>query len=92
MFNKKDALRRFIKNLTATDGFEKGFNKIIFDKSTLQRSYSLEGEKRREDSMGPKNTVNFPFSPGKQWKHTYSVQPIIIKGYKICQGYPTLDY
>ena len=25
-----------------------GFNKIIFDKSTLQRSYSLEGEKRRK--------------------------------------------
>jgi hypothetical protein len=92
MSNKKDALRRFIKNLTATDGFEKGFNKIIFAKSTLPRRYSLEGEKRRKDSMGLKNTFNFPFSPGKQWKHMYSVQPIIIKGYKTCEGYPTLDY
>jgi hypothetical protein len=69
-----------------------GFNKIIFDKSTLQRSVSLDGEKRRKYSMGLKNIFNFPFSPGKQWKHTYSAQPIIIKGYRSSQGIPTLDY
>ena len=69
-----------------------GFNKIIFDKSILQRSYSLEGEKRRKYSMGLKNIFNFPFSSGKQWKHAYSAQPIIIKGYKTAQGIPTLDY
>ena len=69
-----------------------GFNKIIFNKSNLQRSYSLEGEKRRNYSMGLKNIFNFPFSPGKQWKDAYSAQPIITKGYKTSQGIPTLDY
>ena len=68
-----------------------GFNKIIFDKSTLQRSYSLEGEKRRKYSMGLKNILNFPFSPGKQWKHEYSAQPILTKGYRTSRGIPTLD-
>jgi len=69
-----------------------GFNKIIFDKSTLQRSHSLEGEKRKKYSMGLKNIFNFPFSPGKQWKHAYSAQPIITRGYRTPQGIPTLDY
>ena len=69
-----------------------GFNKVIFDKSTLQRSHSLEGEKRKKYSMGLKNIFNFPFSPGKQWKYAYSSQPIITKGYKTSQGIPTLDY
>jgi hypothetical protein len=69
-----------------------GFNKIIFEKSTLQRSYSLEGEKRRKYSLGLKNIFNFPLSPGKQWKHAYSAQPILTKGYKTSQGIPTLDY
>jgi hypothetical protein len=69
-----------------------GFNKILFDKSALQRSYSLEGEKRRKYSMGLKNIFNFPFSPGKEWKHAYSSQPIVTKGYMTGQGIPTLDY
>lgn len=69
-----------------------GFNKIIFDKSTLQRSYSVEGEKRKKYSMGLKNIFTFPFSLGKQWKNTYSAPPIIIKGYRSSQGIPTLDY
>jgi hypothetical protein len=69
-----------------------GFNKIIFDKSSLQRSYSLQGEKRRKYSMGLKNIFNFPFSPGKQWKHEYSTQPILTKGYRTSRGIPTLDY
>jgi len=80
----------FLDNICVIE--RQGFNKIIFDKSTLQRSYSLEGEKRRKYSMGLKNILNFPFSPGKQWKHAYSAQPIITKGYRTSRGVPTLDY
>ncbi len=69
-----------------------GFNKIIFEKSTLQRSYTLEGDKRRKYSMGLKNLLNFPFSPGKEWKHAYSAKPILTKGYITSRGIPTLDY
>lgn len=69
-----------------------GFNKIIFDKATLQRSYSLEKEKKRKYSMGLKNIFDFPLSPGKQWKHNYSAQPILPKGYRTSRGLPTLDY
>jgi hypothetical protein len=69
-----------------------GFNKIIFDKSTLQRSYSLEGKKLRKYKMGLKNILNFPLRPGKQWKNAYSAQPILSKGYMTGMGLPTLDY
>jgi hypothetical protein len=69
-----------------------GFNKIIFDKSTLQRSYSLEGDKRRKYLMGLKNIFNFPLSPGKEWKHAYSAKPLLTKGYQTSRGIPTLDY
>jgi hypothetical protein len=69
-----------------------GFNKIIFDKSTLQRSYSLEGKKQRKYKMGLKNIFNFPLRPGKQWKHAYSTKPILGEGYMTGQGLPTLDY
>lgn len=69
-----------------------GFNKILFEKSTLQRSYSLEEEKKRKYSMGLKKIFNFPYNPGKQWKHAYSAQPLITRGYRTSQGIPTLDY
>jgi hypothetical protein len=68
-----------------------GFNKIILDKSTLQRSYSLEGKNQRKYKMGLKNIFNFPLSPGKQWKHAYTAQPLS-KWYITGQGLPTLDY
>jgi len=69
-----------------------GFNKIIFNTSTLQRIYTLEGDKRRKYKMGLKYIYNFPLSPGKQWKHAYSAKPILIKGYQTSTGIPILDY
>ena len=69
-----------------------GFEIIIFEKSTLSRIYTVKGDERRKYSMGLKNIFNFPFSPGKQWKHAYSAQPIIPKGYRTSRGIPTLDY
>jgi hypothetical protein len=69
-----------------------GFEIIIFEKSTLSRIYVLERDKRRKYTMGLKNIFNFPFDPGKQWKHEYSAEPIITKGMEPLMGIPTLDY
>jgi len=69
-----------------------GFNTIIFDKSTLQRIYTFEGNKRSKYVMGLTNIFNFPLSPGKQWKHAYSARPILTEGYRTSRGIPILDY
>jgi hypothetical protein len=88
--DKKSYALKFSKDTCILENV--GFDIIIFEKSTLNRIYVLKEDKREKYSMGLKNIFNFPFSPGKQWKHAYSAQPIIIKGYKTAQGIPTLDY
>jgi hypothetical protein len=69
-----------------------GFEIIIFGKSTLRRIYTVKEDNREKYMMGLKNIFNFPFSPGKQWKHTYSAKPIFIEDYHGTRGIPTLDY
>jgi len=69
-----------------------GFNTIIFDKSTLQRTHTLKGDKISKYAIGLKNVFNFPLNLGKQWKHAYSAKPIITKGYITGGGIPILDY
>jgi hypothetical protein len=69
-----------------------GFETIIFEKSTLNRVYCVKEDRREKYLMGLKNIFNFPFSPGKQWKHTYSAKPILTKAYVTGRGIPTLDY
>jgi hypothetical protein len=69
-----------------------GFETIIFEKSTLNRTHVLKEDKREKYTMGLKNIFNFPFRPGKQWKHTYSAKPILTKGYLTGRGIPALDY
>jgi len=51
-----------------------GCKTIIFEKSTLKRIYALEGDKRKKYTMRLTTILNFPFSPGKQWKDVYSAQ------------------
>ncbi len=54
-----------------------GFNTIIFEKATLQRIYSLEGEERNKYARGARNMLNFPLIPGKQWENAYNARPVI---------------
>jgi hypothetical protein len=51
-----------------------GCNTILFEKSTLNRINAVEGDKRKKYTMGLKKILNFPFSPGKQWKDAYSAK------------------
>lgn len=52
-----------------------GFNTILFDKSTLHRIYTLEGDERKQYTKGLSTIFNFPLTPGKQWKDAH-------RGYK----------
>jgi hypothetical protein len=48
-----------------------GFNTILFDKSTLHRIYTLEGDERKKYTNALRTIFNFPLTPGKQWKDTF---------------------
>ncbi len=87
---QKGIVVKFSDNICVLE--RQGFNTIIFDKSTLQRIATVEGDKRRNYTMGLKNIFNFPLSPGKQWKHAYSAKPILVERYESVTGTPTLDY
>jgi hypothetical protein len=68
------------------------FNMIIFDKSTLQRIYALDGDKQRKYKLGLKNIFNFPLGPGKQWEHRYSAKAVFPRIVQSSRGIPTFDY
>jgi hypothetical protein len=65
-----------------------GFEKIIFEKGTLNRIYALK-ETKREKYKGFRRThLNFPFNPGKKWKDIFSATPLV--GYAV--GMRVLEY
>jgi len=49
-----------------------GLNGIILDKSTLNRIYALEGNKRKKYTWGRAKILNFPIFAGKKWESAYS--------------------
>jgi len=72
-----------------------GYDKVIFDKATMQRIYSLsarsfflKGDKRNKYSAGLRNILNFPFTLGKQWENSYCAKPVISS----LRHLPSLDY
>jgi hypothetical protein len=54
-----------------------GFNTIVFEKSTLNKIYYLEGDKRKKYTKGRRRIFNFPLSPGKQWKDAFRSTPLV---------------
>ncbi len=54
-----------------------GFDKIIFEKATLNRIYGLKGDKREKYTSFRRTHLNFPFSPGKKWKDTFATQTLV---------------
>ncbi|MDH4267629.1 MAG: hypothetical protein OEW45_18535 [Deltaproteobacteria bacterium] len=46
------------------------FEKMVFEKSTLNRIYTLKGDKRIKYTGARKRILNFPLHPGKQWQDT----------------------
>ena len=47
---------------------------VFFDKSTLNRAFLLQGKKRETYKEGQRKLLNFPLTPGKNWKDSYSAQ------------------
>ena len=54
-----------------------GFEKIIFEKTSLNRIYALK-ENKHEKYIGFRRTLlNFPLSPGKKWKDVFLATPLV---------------
>jgi hypothetical protein len=49
-----------------------GFEKIVFEKSTLIRIYTLKGDKREKYTQRQRRILNFPLNPGKQWQDSFT--------------------
>jgi hypothetical protein len=49
-----------------------GFDIIIFEKSTLNRIYTVKEDRREKYTMDRRRVLNFPFSLGKQWQDTFT--------------------
>lgn len=58
-----------------------GVNTIAFEKDTLYRIYTLEGDKRKKYTMSKRRIFNFSFSPGKQWKDVFTATPVVAPRY-----------
>src|SRR4030042_1946871 len=50
-----------------------GFEKIIFDKSTLNKIYTIREDKRGKYTQPMRRILDFPFNLGKEWNDTGTV-------------------
>ena len=71
---QNDFVVKFSDNLCILES--QGFRTIIFEKSTLNRLYTLAGDERKKYKMGLKKILNFPLGTGKEWKGAYSTNPL----------------
>jgi hypothetical protein len=55
---------------------KKKFEKIVFDKSTLNRIYALKEDKREKYIIAHKRILNFPINVGMEWKDTFTTQAL----------------
>jgi len=72
-----------------------GCNTVLFEKSTRNRINDVEGDKRKKYVMGLPKILDFPLSPGKQWKTAYSgTRPGIAYplSYDYSESYKTLGW
>jgi len=53
-----------------------GHEKIILDKSTLNKIYALREDKREKFAEPQRRLLNFPFNLGKEWSDTGTVTPL----------------
>jgi hypothetical protein len=54
-----------------------GFETIIFDQTTFQRTYWVKGDKRKKYTMALGKIFNFPYTIGKQWKDAFCAPPVV---------------
>lgn len=54
----------------------KQFEKIVFDKTALNRIYTFAGGEREKYASPHRLILNFPFTPGKEWKDSSSAKAL----------------
>jgi hypothetical protein len=55
----------------------KGLEKIVYDKSTLNRTYGVKEGKSEKYTTAMRRMLNFPFNLGKEWSDTYSSKVMV---------------
>jgi hypothetical protein len=55
----------------------KGLEKIMFDKLTLNRIYAIVDDKREKYAYTQRRILNFPFNPGKEWKDNCTSKTLV---------------
>ncbi len=74
--DKKSYALKFSKDICILE--HAGFEVIIFEKSTLNRVYTVREDKREKYTEGRRRILNFPLNPGKQWEDTFAAMPSAI--------------
>jgi hypothetical protein len=68
--DQKSYTLKFSDNICISES--QGLSVIIIDKSTLNRIYALEGNKRKRYTRGRAKILDFPIFTGKKWESAYS--------------------
>jgi hypothetical protein len=72
--NQNSYILNFSKDTCRVEN--KGFEKIIFDKSTLNKIYAIREDKREKFTDTQRRILDFPFNLGKEWNDTGTVTPL----------------
>ena len=56
---------------------KKRLEKMVFDKSSLNKTYIVKDGKRERFTLGHRRILNFPISLGQEWKDTFSAKAVV---------------
>jgi hypothetical protein len=65
----------FSKNCCVIES--KGFEKIVYEKSTLNRTYGVKGGNSEKYTLAMRRILNFPFNLGQEWNETFSAKALV---------------
>jgi hypothetical protein len=74
-----------------------GFEKIIFEKSTLNRTHILKADMREKYTLDRRRILNFPLNPGKQWQDNFTGNLLIVlypgqRGHQFSESFTVLGW
>jgi hypothetical protein len=55
----------------------KGLEKLVYDKSTLDRTYGVKEGKSEKYAIAMRRMLNFPFNLGQEWSDTFSAKALV---------------
>ncbi len=58
---------------------KKRVDKMVFDKSTLNKTYTIKEDQREPYNRGHRRLLNFPIRLGQEWKDTFSTAALVGK-------------